>query len=72
LEIWKELFGEDHTKTAFGFLNLGFVYLEQKRFEEAEELLLQAYEIRKREYSENHQNTLETKTLLDRCRKKKN
>jgi tetratricopeptide (TPR) repeat protein len=54
LEIKKELFGEDHTETAFGFLNLGRVYLEQKRFEEAEELLLQAYEIWKREYSENH------------------
>jgi Flp pilus assembly protein TadD len=57
LEIKKELFGEDHTTTAFGFNNLGFVYLEQKRFEEAEELLLKAYEIRKREYSENHNYT---------------
>jgi tetratricopeptide (TPR) repeat protein len=72
LEIKKELFGEDHTTTAFGFLNLGEVYLKQKRFEEAEELLLQAYEIRKREYSEKHQNTLGTKSLLDRCRKEKN
>jgi uncharacterized protein HemY len=72
LEITKELFGEDHTETAFGFLILGRVYLKQKRFEEAEELLLQAYEIRKREYSENHNNTLSAKSFLDRCRKEKN
>jgi hypothetical protein len=50
---------------------LGKVYLEQKRFEEAEELLLQAYEIRKREYSENHNKTLFAKSLLDRCMKEK-
>jgi Tfp pilus assembly protein PilF len=72
LEICKELFGEDHTETAFGFLNLGGVYLKQKRFELAEELFLKAYEIRKREYSENHQKTLLVKSRLDRCRKKKN
>jgi hypothetical protein len=51
---------------------LGRVYLEQKRFEEAEELLLQAYEIWKREYSENHNYTLSAKSFLDRCRKEKN
>jgi Tfp pilus assembly protein PilF len=57
LEIAKELFGEDHTETAYGLFNLGKVYLKQKRFDQAEDLLLQTYEIRRREYSENHQLT---------------
>jgi hypothetical protein len=54
LEICKELYGEENYMTVIAMRNLGKVYLKQKKFEESEELLLQAYEIQRREFTEIH------------------
>jgi tetratricopeptide (TPR) repeat protein len=56
-ELRKESFVPDHPKIAWSLANLASVYLEQKRFVEAEPLLHRALTIREKVLGSNHPQT---------------
>jgi Flp pilus assembly protein TadD len=61
LELRRKLLGDDHPHVGFTLSNLGEIHIIKQQFEEAERLLLRAYDILEQTVEEEHfarQNTL--------------
>lgn len=54
------MLGEDHPLTLQSKNDLGILYKEQVRYQDAEQLLLEALEGRRRKLGDKHQHTLES------------
>jgi tetratricopeptide (TPR) repeat protein len=57
LSICKRRFGVEHPETATALNNLAFIYMQQGQYEQAEQLLVQAFSIRENHLGTKHPDT---------------
>lgn len=58
METWKRVLGDKHLATLHSMHNLASIYLNQEQWKEAEELVVQVVETRKRVLGEENPKTL--------------